>query len=100
MYNVLMLRLRPGGWGWVGIGVGVIGYDVWALKHDLETLSEVFGQALDHPQRKWLAWGLAVYVPLHLCGSHLPLPEAVTRLDPLSYAAQRIKSVGRAVLEE
>ncbi len=81
------MRLRPGGWCWVGLGGGIVAADAILIWTDNPTMSQVFGQALEHPLRKWPVMFGAGVVVAHLFGRYIP-----TRLhpfDPIGQLARR-----------
>lgn len=83
------LKIRPGGWCWIGVAVGVFIADAVLIETKHATMSEVFGDALKHPHRRWpviLAWGV---LSLHLFGNLLPrIASPIKRLDPIGYLAR------------
>ncbi len=59
---------------------GILSYDVWAIATGRPTMTQVFGEALEHPLRRWpttLAWSLTT---AHLFGRYLP--ERLHKYDP------------------
>lgn len=54
-----MVKVTPGGAAWIGLAAYVTVYDVVAVLHNKDTLSEAFYCAVRHPKRRWptvLAW--------------------------------------------
>lgn len=82
-------KIRPGGWAWIGLTGYVLVADGALIKSDNSTMSEVFGDALKHPRRRWpvmLAWSL---LTLHLFGNLLPRWfEPLKKLDPIGWVAR------------
>jgi len=88
-----MPRVRRGGWGWIGLAVYVAAVDVWLIRARRPTLSQVFGDALKHPARRWpvvVAW---VAITLHLFGELIPprLRSALSPIDPIGALARAIE---------
>ena len=88
-----MARLRRGGWGWIGLAVYVAAVDAWLIRARQHTLSEVFGDALKHPARRWpvvMAW---VAITLHLFGELIPdrLRRCLSPIDPIGVLARVIE---------
>lgn len=84
-------KLRPGGWCWVGLAGSVATADVLLIRSGKATMSEVFGDALRHPGRRWAvlaAWGI---LTVHLFGNILPrVATPIKRLDPIGAVARLI----------
>lgn len=52
---------------WGVLGLGVVGYDVWAIKSDHETLSHAFHRAYENPLGRYLCIGGLGALAVHLC---------------------------------
>ena len=83
---------RAGGWCWAGLFVLVAVADAVLIRTDRPTMSEVFGDALRHPLRRWpttLVWGL---LTIHLFTEFMPsrIRPFLARLDPLGNIARLI----------
>lgn len=77
-----MRPLSPGGKAWIGLSCYVIGADIYLIATRNKTMSSVFGDALNHPIRRWpvlVTWG---FLTLHL--NKAVLPGAVGCADPLA----------------
>ena len=88
-----MARMRWGAWGWAGLAVYVAAVDVVLIRKQRPTLSEVFGDAVSHPVRRWpvvVAW---VAITLHLFGELIPdrLRSALSPIDPIGALARAIE---------
>jgi hypothetical protein len=85
-----MKKLRPGGWAWIGLGVGIASADYWLLRNGHDPMSAVFGDAIQHPIKRWPVVAAWTYITLHLFGRWLPKRFKLYRLDPLGLAANHI----------
>lgn len=82
------MALRPGGWAWVGLATGVIATDAVLIASKNATMSEVFGDTLKHPIKKWPVLAAWLILTLHLFGNLMPKPlEAIKRYDPIRFVA-------------
>jgi len=78
--------------GWIGLTSYVVIYDTLAIHYDWPTLSNIFGDALDHPIKRWpvlVVWGA---LTLHLFAALLPAPvrRTLAPYDPLGRMAQLV----------
>ena len=84
-------KLRPGGWCWVGLAGSVTAADVLLIRFGKATMSEVFGDALKHPGRRWLVLSAWAVLTLHLFGNILPrIAHPIKRFDPIGAVARII----------
>lgn len=93
------MKLKPSGLAWVGLVVYVTIIDILLLKmkqikgHPYRSMSEAFGEALQHPRKRWpiiISWGV---LTLHLFGTFIP-DKFITlkKLDPIGWIANRVAS--------
>lgn len=84
--------MRPGGWAWVGLAGGVLFTDIALIKTENATMSEVFGDSLKHPVKRWpvmVAWTI---LTLHLFGNLIPKWFSwVKQFDPIGALARLIE---------
>lgn len=82
-------KLRPGGWCWVGGAAAVATADVLLIRSGKATMSEVFGDALRHPTRRWAVLMAWLVLSLHLFGNILPrVATPIKRFDPIGAVAR------------
>lgn len=78
----------------MGVTGSIIVIDSVLIRTNNPTLSEVFGDALKHPIKRWpviVTWGL---VTSHLFGEMMPEPlrSKLGPYDPIGYVARKIES--------
>lgn len=78
--------LSPGSKAWIGLAVYVVVADGYLMVNQKKTMSAVFGDALNHPLRRWpvlVVWG---FLSMHL--HREVLPGVATKIDPLRNGAR------------
>ena len=81
-----MAKIRPGGWAWIALPF-VIGLVDWALiRSNNKTMSEVFGDSLAHPVKRFPVVLVWTVLTLHLFSELIPakLRLILKRFDPIS----------------
>lgn len=88
-----MSRLRPGGRAWGELALFIAVRDVWLVRNGELSMSEVFGNALKHPIKRWPVIAVWVVVTLHLFGELLPpfLRRRLAPFDPIGALARLIE---------
>ena len=82
-------KLRPGGWCWVGGTAAVVAADALLIRSGQATMSEVFGDALRHPAKRWAVLAAWSVLTLHLFGDILPgVATPIKRFDPIGAVAR------------
>ena len=78
----------------MGLTFYVAIYDAWLLRHRRMTLSQVFGNALKHPRRRFTVIGIWGVLTLHLFGEMLPgfMRERLGKYDPIGILARAIEA--------
>lgn len=87
------MRIRHGGWAWIGLTAYIIAVDAWLIRHNHDTMSIVFGDAILNPRKSKLIITLWVLITLHLFANILHIPEEWTKYDPIGWLANRIRAV-------
>jgi hypothetical protein len=73
----------------VGLAGAVATADVLLIRFGKATMSEVFGDALRHPARRWTVIAAWVVLSLHLFGNILPrFATPIKRYDPIGALAR------------
>lgn len=86
-----MRRIRPGGWAWIGLTAGIVVMDYALIAKNQATMSEVFGNALSHPIKRWPVTITWFVLTLHLFGMLIPRKVAfIKRFDPISGIARAL----------
>lgn len=68
--------------------------DVLLIRSGKATMSEVFGDALRHPRKRWMVLVAWLVLSLHLFGNILPRAATpIKRLDPIGALARLIAGV-------
>jgi len=88
-----MPRMRAGAWGWVGLWGYIVTYDAWLIRRRKATLSEVFGEAVRHPVKRWPVMVAWVAVTLHLFSELIPEPmkRRLAPIDPIAAMGRLIE---------
>ena len=79
-----MRKLSPGAKAWGGLVVYVAVADAYLIVKRQRTMSSVFGEALQHPAKRWPVLAVWGFLSMHL--HKAILPEFVGKADPLHAA--------------
>lgn len=60
------LKPNPGVMAWSGLVAGVASYDIHAIKHNQQTMSQAFYQGVEHPVFRFMCLGALGATALHL----------------------------------
>ena len=80
---------------WVALTAGIVGYDVWAMLNNKETMSAAFGRAIDHPRKRWIVivcWGLTT--------KHLFVNQVLHKYDPFNILALMVRGLSLIMKEK
>lgn len=91
--------------GWTAVVATVVGYDVWALVSNRETLSGAFWRARHHPHARYVAVGIWCGVTWHLLlGDKRVASErmsaAYRRSHPLWVLNERLKAHSAQIYDD
>lgn len=85
--------MKPGTVGWLLVAGFIAGLDAYLVRKGYDSLSTVFGDALDKRGWKWIPIIVWTYITVHLCANlickFLPL-EPYRKYDPLGAIAKKI----------
>lgn len=82
--------MKSGTLGWVVVAGTVIGIDAYLIFNGEETLSEIFGKALNHPVKRWVVLTIWGSVTLHLCSELFndDITDQLSSIDPIGNIAR------------
>lgn len=84
-----MRKIRPGGRAWIELALFVSLRDSLLIYRKQATMSEVFGDALQHPIRRWPTVVSWCVITLHLFGCMIPEKLCfVKKFDPIGALAR------------
>lgn len=85
----MLIRIRAGGYAWIATATGVSFMDCLLIYKHKSTMSEVFGEALKHPLKRWpviVAWTI---LTIHLFSCICPKwVLKLKKLDPMTILAE------------
>jgi hypothetical protein len=81
VYFDAIIRMNSGTKAWIWLGVYVVAADSYLIWKAEKTMSTVFGEALQHPAKRWLVLAVWGFLSNHL--HRAVLPELSAKLDPL-----------------